>query len=359
MLTFVSCGWFYFGSVMRRKKIYVVFILVFSILLSTFGFYTYQLIQTPNILVEKEDRVLLIPYGATFKDVQNKLYDEDYVQDLITFSFLAKLMDYDKKVKAGRYLLKSDMTNMDAIKLLRSGSQTPLNITFNNARLKEDLAEKLCSNIAADKDKFLALLNDTAVISTYGFTPYTIKSMFIPNTYEVYWTITEEELLDKMKLEYDKFWNEERLAKAKAINMTPEEVSTLASIVEAESKMRDEQPRVAGVYINRLNRGMALQADPTLVFAAGDFTITRVLNNHKEIDSPYNTYKYAGLPPGPISIPSISAIDAVLNFESHKYLYFCAKEDFSGYHNFATNLTQHLNNARRYQQALNRAKIFQ
>src|SRR5690606_4002444 len=219
---------------MRRKKIYVVFILVFSVLLSTFGFYTYQLIQTPNILVEKWDRILLIPYGATFKDVQNKLYDEDYVQDLLTFSFLAKLMDYDDKVKAGRYLLKSNMTNMDAIKLLRSGSQTPLNITFNNARLKEDLAEKLCLNIAADKDKFLALLNDTSVIRSYGFTPYTIKSMFIPNTYEVYWTITEKELLDRMKLEHDKFWNEERLEKAKAINMTQTEVSTLDSIVEAE-----------------------------------------------------------------------------------------------------------------------------
>lgn len=344
---------------MRRKKIYVVFILVFSVLLSTFGFYTYQLIQTPNILVDKEDRILLIPYGATFKDVQNKLYDEDYVQDLITFSFLAKLMDYDENVKAGRYLLRANMTNMDAIRLLRSGSQTPLNITFNNARLKEDLAEKLCSNIAANKDKFLALLNDTAVISNYGFNPNTITSMFIPNTYQVYWTISEKELLDRMKLEHDKFWNEERLEKAEAINMTPVEVSTLASIVEAESKMRDEQPRVAGVYINRLNRGMALQADPTLVYAAGDFTISRVLNEHKEIDSPYNTYKYAGLPPGPINVPSISAIDAVLNYESHKYLYFCAKEDFSGYHNFATNLTQHLNNARRYQQALNRARIFQ
>ncbi len=328
-------------------------------LLTTFGFYTYQLIQTPNILVEKEDRALLIPYGATFKDVQNKLYDEHYVQDLISFSFLAKLMGYDENVKAGRYILKSDMTNLQAIKLLRSGSQTPLNITFNNVRLKEDLAEKLCSNIAADKDKFLALLNDTAVINSYGFNPNTITAMFIPNTYEVYWTISEKELLDKMKTEYDKFWNEERLAKAESINMTPSEVSTLASIVESESKKRDEQPRVAGVYINRLNRGMALQADPTLVFAAGDFTITRVLNEHKEIDSPYNTYKYAGLPPGPINIPSISAIDAVLNYESHKYLYFCAKEDFSGYHNFATNLTQHLNNARRYQQALNRAKIFQ
>lgn len=309
-------------------------------------------------MVEQNDRALIIPYGATFKDVQNKLYEEDFVKDLVAFSFLAKLMDYDKNVKAGRYMLRSDMTSLEAIKLLRSGSQTPLNITFNNVRLKEDLAEKLCSNIAADKDKLLALLQDTAVAKAYEFDKYTFISMFIPNTYEVYWTISEQELLDKMKLEYDRFWNAERRAKAQALGMSPVEVSTLASIVEAESKRIDEKPRVAGVYINRLNRGMALQADPTLVYAAGDFTIGRVLNKHKEIDSPYNTYKYAGLPPGPINIPPISAIDAVLNYEHHKFLYFCAREDFSGYHNFSTNLVQHLNNARRYQQALNKAKLY-
>lgn len=343
---------------MKRKKIYVVFILVFSILLTTFAFYFYQLIKTPNILVEQSDRALLIPYGATFKDVQNKLYDEEYVHDLVAFSFLAKLMDYDDNIKAGRYMLRRDMTNLAAIKLLRSGHQTPVNITFNNVRLQEELPEKLCNNIAADKDKFLALLQDTAVAKTYGFDQYTFISMFIPNTYEVYWTISEQELLDRMKLEYDRFWNEDRQAKAQALGMSPIEVSTLASIVEAESKMVDEKPRVAGVYINRLNRGMALQADPTLVYAAGDFTIGRVLNKHKEIDSPYNTYKYAGLPPGPINIPPISAIDAVLNYEHHNYLYFCAKEDFSGYHTFATNLTQHLNNARKYQQALNKAKLY-
>lgn len=343
---------------MKRRNLTIVLILVFSILLSTFAFYFYQLIQTPNILVEKEDRALIIPYGYTFKDLQNKLYEEEYVQDLISFSILAKFMDYDENVKAGRYMLKSDMSNLQAVRLLRSGSQTPLDVTFNSVRLKEDLAEKLCDNIAADKDKLLALLQDTAVVRSYGFNQYTIVSMFIPNTYEVYWTISEKELLDRMKAEYDKFWNEERLAKAKAIGLTPQEVSTLASIVQAESKKNDEKPRIAGVYINRLNRGIALQADPTLVYAAGDFTIGRVLNKHKEIDSPYNTYKYAGLPPGPINVPPISALDAVLNYEKHNYLYFCAKEDFSGYHNFSTNLRQHLNNARRYQRALNEARLY-
>lgn len=343
---------------MKKKKIFVIFILVFSVLLSSFGLYFYQLIKTPNILVDKVDAPIIIPEGSTFKDVQNKLYEGGYIQDLVAFSFLAKLMDYDENVKAGRFILKKDMSNLEAIKLLRSGSQAPLDITFNNIRLKEELAEKICLNIAADKDKFYKLLQDTALIRDLGFNEYTILSMFIPNTYEVYWTISEEELLQRMKTEYDRFWNDERKSKAEALGLTPAEVSTLASIVEAESKRIDEKPKIAGVYLNRLERGMALQADPTLVYAAGDFTIKRVLNKHKEIESPYNTYKYAGLPPGPINIPPISAIDAVLNFQSHNYLYFCAKEDFSGYHNFATNLTQHLNNARRYQNALNKAKLY-
>lgn len=343
---------------MKNRKVFIVFLIVFSILLSTFVFYAYQLVFTPNILVDSEEKALLIPPGSRFKDVQNALYDQNFVQDLVAFSFLAKVMEYDDNVKAGRFLMKPDMNNLDAIRLLRSGSQTPLDITFNNVRLKEDLAEKICANIAADEDKFLALLQDTAVIHSYGFNEHTIVSMFIPNTYEVYWTISEKELLDRMKEEYDRFWNDERTEKAKELGLTREEVSTLASIVEAESKMNDEKPKIAGVYLNRLKRGMALQADPTLVYAAGDFSIKRVLNIHKEIDSPFNTYKYAGLPPGPINIPPISALDAVLNYQKHNYLYFCAKEDFSGYHNFATNLTQHLNNARRYQNALNKARLY-
>lgn len=343
---------------MKGKKVFVIFILVFSIMLSSFGLYFYQLIQTPNFLVDKFDAPFLIPPDATFKEVQNKLYKGGYVQDLVAFSFLAKLMDYDENVKAGRFLLKKDMSNLQALKLLRSGRQEPLNITFNNVRLKEELAEKITSNTSADKDKFYALLQDTALIKSYGFDEYTILSMFIPNTYEVYWTISEEELLDRMKTEYDRFWNDERTAKASALGMTKAEISTLASIVEAESKKIDEKPKIAGVYINRLEKGMALQADPTLVYAAGDFSIKRVLNVHKEIDSPYNTYKYAGLPPGPINIPPISAIDAVLDFQEHNYLYFCAKDDFSGYHSFAKDLNQHLNNARRYQRALNKAKLY-
>jgi UPF0755 protein len=182
--------------------------------------------------------------------------------------------------------------------------------------------------------------------------------MFIPNTYEIYWNISADQLMDRMFKEYNKFWNEERLQKAKDLKMSPPEVTTLSSIVLAESVKTDESPVIAGVYINRLRKNMPLQADPTLVYAARDFTIKRVLNVHKEIDSPYNTYKYTGLPPGPINLPGITYIDAVLNYKDHNYLYFCAKDDFSGYHAFATNLSDHMKNARRYQQALNKAKLY-
>ncbi len=330
----------------------------FSMLLTTFAFYFYQLFFTENVLVDKEARTFRIYEGATFKAVQDSLYDQDIVQDLVAFSFVAKLMDYDKAVKPGLYEISPDMTNRSLVTLLRSGQQQPLNITFNNVRTKRDLAEKITKNLMIKPEQFEALLLDTAYIEKFGFKPETVMSMFIPNTYQVYWTTSAEELFDRMHTEYKRFWTEEKLAKAAALKLSPVEVSTLASIVQAESVKSDERPRIAGVYTNRLKRGIPLQADPTLVFALNDFSIKRVLNVHKEIDSPYNTYKYRGLPPGPINLPDISAINAVLDAEQHNYLYFCAKEDFSGYHRFATNLAEHNRNARIYQQALNRARVY-
>lgn len=343
---------------MKRQKILIVFLIVITVLTVSFSFYAYQMLKVPNVLVEKQDKILLIPTGATFSDVQHILHEEGYVQDLLSFSMLAKLMKYDQYVKPGRYLLKKDMSNLEAIRLLRSGRQEPVNITFNNIRLKHELAERICENLEADADKFEAMLNDTALVQKYGFNTENIMSMFIPDTYEFFWTTTAEELFERMHREYKKFWNEQRLAEAKALDMTPVEVSILAAIVESETNKIDEAPKVAGLYLNRLERNIALQADPTLVFAAQDFSIKRVLNKHKEIDSPYNTYKYTGLPPGPIRLPSVSAIDAVLHHEDHNYLYMCAREDFSGYHNFATNLQTHLANARRYQRALSKAGIY-
>jgi UPF0755 protein len=343
---------------MDKRKILVGFILVFSVTLSSFSFYFWQVVTASNLLVDQQSRFIYIPSDASFKDVQNILYNENYVNDLVAFSFLAKLMDYNKYIKPGRYLLESNMSNRDAIRYLRSGKQEPVNITFNNVRLLKDLPKKICANIEISSDTFDMKLGDTTLWSKYGFDKYTFKCMFIPNTYQVFWTISSEELLDRMSYEYKSFWDEERKSKADSIGLTLVEVSILASIVQAECKIPDEAPIIAGLYLNRLHKNYMLQADPTIVYANGDFTIKRVLNKHKEIDSPYNTYTYRGLPPGPVNAPEIRFLEAVLNYSDHNYLYMCAKEDFSGYHSFATNLQQHLINARRYQQALNREGIY-
>lgn len=343
---------------MRKKNWLVLVIVVFSTMLSSFVFYFYQVIYTPNFQQEKEDIDILIPRGATFKDVQNMFYDRGIVNDLVAFSLLAKLMNYDEAVKPGVYTIKKDMPNILVVRRLRSGDQTPVNITFNNVRLIEELPEKITDNTGIDSEDFRKLLEDDTLVASLGFTKESIISMFIPNTYEIYWTMSAEALLKKMKAEHTRFWSDTRKQKAKSLGLTPLEVSTLASIVQAETQQYDEAATVAGLYLNRLKRNIALQADPTLVFAAQDFTIKRVLNVHKEIDSPYNTYMYGGLPPGPINMPQPNYIDAVLNYEEHRYLYMCAKEDFSGYHNFATNLRDHMRNAEKYQAALNRAGLY-
>tara|TARA_R110002096_G_scaffold357099_2_gene550390 strand:+ start:43 stop:1077 length:1035 start_codon:yes stop_codon:yes gene_type:complete len=343
---------------MKKPKIFAIAIIVFSTMLSSFAFYAFQIIYSANFLVQGQAKALIIPTNSTFKDVQNLVYDQRYVNDLISFSFLSKLMKYHENVKPGLYYLEADMTNIDVIRLLRSGEQTAVNVTFNNARLLEDLAPKITKNLEMTEGEFLSGVRNDSIQQVLGFDSLSFIGMFIPNTYQAYWNTRPEQLLVKLKYEYDKFWNEERKNKAQSIGMSTKEVSVLASIVQAETANANELKTVAGLYMNRLKKGIALQADPTLVFAAQDFSIKRVLNIHKEIDSPYNTYKYRGLPPGPINMPEKKAIDAVLNYEQHKYLYMCAKEDFSENHNFATNLKDHLRNAEKYQRALNKARVY-
>lgn len=343
----------------KNRKYYLVGVIAFSVLVTSFTYYFYQAFYTPNVLVEQEGpSYLKIPQDATFRQVSDSLFHNNVVNDMVSFSLVAKLMDYQENIKPGRYEIRPRMTNMQLVRALRSGQQSPINLTFNNIRTKEDLAERITRNLEISPESFYTLLTDSSYIGKFGFEQETIMGMFIPNTYEVYWNTSAAELFDRMHKEYQRFWNENRTAKAKALGLTPKEVTVLASIVQAETVKTDERPKVAGVYLNRLEINMPLQADPTLVFALGDFSIKRVLNVHKEIDSPYNTYKNLGLPPGPINLPEISALDAVLNYDEHNYLYFCAKDDFSGYHAFATNLRDHLNNARRYSQALNAAGIY-
>ena len=333
---------------------------IFSVLLTSFSFYFYQLFFGKNILTEEDARstVVLIDNDDTFDSVRNYLYNKQIIQDALSFSFVSKVLKYQDNVKPGVYELDPQMTNIEAVRKLRAGDQIPVKITFNNIRLKEELAGKITANIGLDSLSFLSALNDPAKLDQFGFTEETIISMFIPNTYEVYWTISSDQLLQKMKTEYDRFWNNARRQKAQTMGLSPNEVSTLASIVQAESIMGDESSTIAGLYYNRLQRGIKLQADPTVKYALGDFTIQRILTKDTRVDSPYNTYMYKGLPPGPINLPTIQNLDAVLNYEKHAYIYMCAKEDFSGYHRFATTLREHNKNARLFQQALNRRNIY-
>ena len=336
---------------MKFNKRLILFLII-SVLGISFAFYAYQVVYTPNILVDQDDRLLIIKEGHGFADVQRELHDGNYVQDLMSFSFLAKLMNYDERIKPGRYLLKRNMSNREAVQLLRSGTQDPVNITFNNVRLIPELAEKMTRNLGMTPEELEAAIVKFAMSNSYGFNKDNIMTMFIPNTYKVYYDITPDALVKRMYQEYDNFWTEERKAKAKKIGLTPIEVSILASIVQAETIDGDEAPTIAGLYLNRLKQSIPLQADPTLKFAVGDFSLKRILNVHKEVDSPYNTYLYAGLPPGPINMPEINSLEAVLDYFPSDYLYMCAKEDFSGKHNFTSNYQEHMNNAIRYQRAL-------
>ena len=341
---------------MSKKKILIPLI-VFSTLLSTTSVYIYQMLFSPNFLINQPDKMIIIEDNTDFKTLTNQLIEDTLLNDIISFSFLSKLMKYSENVKEGNYKVKMNMSNYDLISMLRSGNQTPINITFSYSRKINDLAQNISQKLKISEKELMDYIIKNG-LSNYGFDSQNIIGMFLPDTYEVYWDITPKKLLDKMKEEYDKFWNSERIRKLKRVNLSKNEVITLASIVASETNKIDEADRIAGVYINRLRKKMLLQADPTLIFAANDFSIRRVLNKHKKIKSPYNTYMNKGLPPGPIRLSPKKYIDAVLNFEDHRYIYFCAKDDFSGYHEFAITLSEHNKNARKFQRALNKRKIY-
>ena len=333
--------------------------LTVSILLTTFTFYFWQIYRSPNLLTQENDKpfALLIRRGGTFESVIDTLKTHDVLNDEMSFRFLAKLMKYPDHVKEGRYELKPRMGNREALIKLRNGSQDPMSVTLNSMRQKSDLIQRLGSKFEFGPGALDTLLNDPAVCEKYGFDTTTIVCLFLPNTYEFFWTIKPDALLERMGAEYKKFWTPERQAKAKALGLTQTQTQVLASIVAGETNKRDEQPRVAGVYLNRLKQGIKLQADPTVIFALRDFGIRRLLNKQLAVDSPYNTYRYTGLPPGPINLPAPATIDAVLNAEKHDYLFFVVDARFNGYHTFSKTLGEHMANARLYQQALNQMKI--
>jgi len=340
------------------KKILIAFIGVvfFSGLLVGWSFY--HKVFSPNVVFKnKNSGYIYIPTGSKFIDVLRMLQSEGVLKESESFSWLAEVMKYSNNVKPGRYLIRSNMNNRDLIKLLRSGQQTPLRLTFSNLRTIEQLAGIVGSKIEADSLTILTLMRDQGIQEMNGFTSDNSLSAMIPDTYEFYWNTSAEQFYERILKEYKKYWNQSRIKKAEEIGFTKAQVSILASIVEQETRRNDEKPTIAGVYINRYKKGMKLEADPTLVYSLGDFNIRRVLNEHKLIDSPYNTYMYVGLPPGPICMPSKASIDAVLNYKKHNYLFFCAREDFSGYHSFASTYNVHLQNARKFQRELNKRGI--
>ena len=273
------------------------------------------------------------------------------------FRFYANHLNLEQSFKPGHYCFAPKMSVIRVVRMLKLGEQTPVSVTINNARTYAFLAGKLAGQIDADSVEIHRVLTDPATAQRVGFNPRTLFAMFLPDTYECYWTTTPDEWVDRMKREYDRFWTAERDAKRKRSGLSRLEVMTLASIVYEETRQADEMPRVAGVYINRLKKGMKLQADPTVKYAMQDFGLRRILHKHLKYDSPYNTYVYKGLPPSPIAMPSKQAIEAVLNFEQHNYLFFCARPTFDGYHNFARTYAEHKRNARAYSAELNRRKI--
>ncbi|MCF8349156.1 MAG: endolytic transglycosylase MltG [Bacteroidales bacterium] len=357
---------YYHSSYSKRKKkrkpiVRILMAVVFLILVVTAGaaWYIYGVVFKPNVWTNDRDSVsVFIPTDAGFDEVTSLLYEKGLIVHRKNFEWWAGIKKYPELIKPGRYMLKDKMSNFELVNLLRSGNQIPVQVVFNNQRDIYQLAGRVSEQIEADSASIVAYLTDVKVLEKYNLKKETISCLFIPNTYEFYWNTNAEKFVNRMATEYDKFWNESRLMRAHAINLTVPEVITLASIVEKETNKNDEKPLIAAVYLNRLKAGWLLQADPTLLYAINDKNIRRVLNVHKEIDSPYNTYKNGGLPPGPICIPSISSIEAVLNPGDENYLYFCAKDDLSGYHVFAKTNAQHNRNAKKYREALDELKVF-
>jgi len=338
------------------KKAAIAIIVLIVLVAGYFALNFYRLYFAPN--VTENQKYLYIKTGSNYDELVANIKKKDVVKSVSSFATAAGKMDLPQNLKPGRYRLKKGMTNRTLINLIKAGNQEPVKLKFQNIRKKENFAAYLANNLEADSLSFINVLDSSALISKYGFNEDNVYAMFIPNTYEMYWNISPVDFFERMHKEYDRFWTADRKQKAASLNLTPAQVYTLASIVDAEALFDKEMPIIAGLYLNRLNKGILLQADPTVIFANNDFTVKRVTGKLLQVQSPYNTYKYAGLPPGPIMMPSINAIDAVLNRNQNNYIYMCAKEDFSGYHNFAETKAQHEINAKKYRDALNKRNIF-
>lgn len=345
---------------MYFKKIFIATALIGLLIVGYFSFRVYQIVMMPNTKFNNPEATLFIKTDETYPELRRDL--EPLLKNIENFDLLAERKGYVNNLKAGKYILKKGMNNNTIINTLRTAN-VPVRVSFNNQETIYDLAGRISKQIEADSISLInSMLNET-FLNKNKLDEQTVLSIFIPNTYEFFWNTSPNQFIERMAAENQRFWNSERLDKAGKLGLTPTQISILASIVQKETNKRDEMPRVAGVYLNRLNKGWPLQADPTVIFAikktSGNFdtVIKRVLLKDLEIDSPYNTYKYQGLPPGPIAMPDIVALDAVLNPEIHDYFYFVADVENLGYHKFAKTLQQHNQNRIKYQQWVNKQGI--
>ena len=345
---------------MYIKKILLAIALVGILVASYLAYFVYNTMLKENTAFNNNEAYIFISKKDTYNDVKDQI--EPLVKDIGSFNDLAEQKKYNVNVKPGRFVIKKGMNNNDIINSIRS-KNLPVKIAFNNQERIENLAGRISSQLDIDSLELLKAMKSDKFLKENGFTEETAIGMYIPNSYELFWNTSAESFRNRMLKEYNAFWNSSREAKAKKLNLTKNEVLSIAAIVHKETAKVDERPRVAGVYLNRIRIGMPLQADPTVIFAVKkkennfDKVIKRVLYKDLEVDSPYNTYKYRGVTPGPITMPDVTAIDAVLNAEKHKYLYFVANVKNFGYHKFAKTLAQHNNNRNEYVRWINSVGI--
>lgn len=341
---------------MSFKRAILIVSVIIILIAAAFTAYFYKVFTAP--VSTCDDYRIYIRSSDTQESILAAIMESDPEAKTKGLNYLLNHRNYDSNIHTGCYTLKSGATPKQVADMLTSGAQTPVRLIINSTRTVGQMVRNITNQIMIDSAAIAERLSNAHFLDSLGYTPATVFCMIIPNTYEVYWNISADALIKRLIKERDRFWNDFRRSKANSIGLSENEVMTLASIVEEETAKSDELPVVAGLYMNRLKKKMPLQADPTVIFALGGERPKRVLKEHLEVNSPYNTYKNAGLPPAPIRFTNTRSIDAVLNYTKHNYLYMCAKEDFSGYHNFATTLSRHNANARRYQRALSRAGIY-
>ena len=335
-----------------KRKIVIWALAVMAVMMSVTGVFVWRW-YSDNRMPNFADRYVLYVYPEmTAAQVMDSLNIRAGTLRPRSIERCFEKEDVVSRIKPGRYVIEPSFTSIYVARMLKMGWQTPQNLTLSGTiRIKERLARKISAQMMADSASVADALNDEEFLSGYGFTPENVFALFLPDTYQMYWTASVKEIFDRMKKEYDVFWNEERISRAKAQKLTPMQVSVLASIVSGETLKSFEYPVIAGVYLNRYRKGMKLQADPTVAFCY-NYELDRILRKHLKVDSPYNTYKYVGLPPAPINVPPKACLEAVLNPDKHGYMYFCASPAFDGTHRFASTFSEHKKNAREFQRAL-------